>query len=131
MIGKGWMGMKRLAMFLLGMVWLTGCGMQVASIEELEKMPKKVEEYMDPNELLQVIQVGDSDSYYLVLRSDRAVDSAIEMKNSKANVKLNETGSAGSSSGWHVFKVKRSGGEDTVEYFLNGQSVPISMVIIN
>lgn len=127
------MKVKRLAaiLILLGLMVLTACGPQEASIKELDKVPRKVEEHLDPNELLQVIQTSNKKSYFLVLRSDREVDAAIEVKNSKTNVKLNETGNAGSSNGWHVFKVKRSGREDTVEYFLNGQSTPIIMIITN
>lgn len=124
--------MKKLALLLLGtLLVLAACGSQEASIEELDKVPRQVEENLDRNEWLQAIQTSDTKSYYLVFRSDRAVDAAIEVKNSKANVKLNETGNAGSSNGWHVFKVKRSGREDTVEYLINGQSVPISIVIID
>ncbi|WP_040225556.1 hypothetical protein [Bhargavaea cecembensis] len=124
--------MKKLALLLLGtLLVLAACGSQEASIEELDKVPRKVEENLDRNEWLQAIQTSDTKSYYLVFRSDRAVDAAIEVKNSKANVKLNETGNAGSSNGWHVFKVKRNGREDTVEYLINGQSVPISIVIID
>ncbi|SIT88451.1 hypothetical protein [Edaphobacillus lindanitolerans] len=118
--------MKRLVTVLLGTIWLAGCGSSGPAVEELDRVPREVEEAIETEHSLQMIDNGTAS--YLVFRTYLSVKPEFETRGSTLIIDLKEAPPKSDQIKTHVYKVETDWKLDTIETRINGEPAPFAVI---
>ncbi|WP_424237685.1 hypothetical protein [Bhargavaea ginsengi] len=118
--------------FIVGAIIVTGllagCSdPEVTSFSEVNQMPGKAWEQVDPALSLQML--NSKDKSYIVFQSEQAVAADYEIKDNRVIIKLEETARAqDTGADTHVYELKTDAKQDTIEVRVNGEQRPFDSV---
>ncbi|MFC5603230.1 lipoprotein [Sporosarcina koreensis] len=125
--------MKRLflVMFLvLTTLSLSACTQKNFSFAEVDNVPKKVKEAINPDERLQVINRSGK-IYYIVFQSQEDVKASLETVDTTALVKLDEVDAKDNDVRQYVYSLTMDQEHDTIEIQVNDESMAYPVTIID
>jgi hypothetical protein len=118
-----------LIMFLV-LATLSACTQQKLSFGEVDKVPKKVTEVIDPDAQLQVINRSGK-IYYIVFHSQEEVEASLETVDTIALVKLDEMDSKDDEVRQYIYSLTTDQYHDTIDIKVNGESKSYPVTIID
>ncbi|WP_338472676.1 peptidylprolyl isomerase [Niallia sp. XMNu-256] len=118
-----------LIMFLV-LATLSACTQQKLSFGEVDKVPKKVTEVIDPDAQLQVINRSGK-IYYIVFHSQEEVEASLETVDTIALVKLDEMDSKDDEVRQYIYSLTTDQYHDTIDIKVNGESKSYLVTIID
>ena len=124
--------MKRLfiVMFLfLANLSLSACTQQKLSFKEVDNVPKKVTEAINPDDNLQIINRSGK-IYYIVFQSQEDVKASLETVDTTALIKLDEMDSKDNNARQYIYSLTMDQYHDTLDIHVNGESMAKPMIII-
>ena len=96
------------------------------SITEIQNIPNKVQENINPDYQLQWINNIDKNASYIIFQSIDNVTPDFEVVNNILNIKLDSTDQKNNELKMYVYKLNRGDAEfDTITVKVNGQDTPI------
>ena len=105
---------------------LTACNSSELSITEIQNIPNKVQENINPDYQLQWINNIDKNASYIIFQSTDNVTADLEVVDNILNIKLDSTGQKNNELKMYVYKLNRGDAEfDTINVKVNGQDTPI------
>ncbi|SEJ76070.1 hypothetical protein SAMN04488127_2733 [Bhargavaea ginsengi] len=100
---------------------------EVTSFSEVNQLPGKAWEQVDPALSLQML--NSKDKSYIVFQSEQAVEADYEIKDNMVIIKLEETVSTqGAGTDTHVYELTTDAKQDTIEVRVNGEQRPFDSV---
>jgi hypothetical protein len=109
-------------------LFAAGCSdPEVTSFSEVNQMPGKAWEQVDPALSLQML--NSKDKSYIVFQSEQAVAANYEIKDNMVIIKLEETASTqDTGADTHVYELKTGAKQDMIEVRVNGEQRPFDNV---
>lgn len=108
---------------------VAACTTSEASVKEIERVPKKIEEFLQSDDTIQFVQSGKN-KYYIILSSAKKIEASVEEKDGTLYISFDESGDAIDRETKHVFELNDSSRTDTFDIIMNGESVTIDSFII-
>lgn len=118
-----------LIMFLV-LAALSACTPQKLSFGEVDKVPNKVTEVIDPDDQLQVINRSGK-IYYIVFHSHKEVEANLETVDTTALIKLDEIDSQNDEIKQYIYFLTTDQYHDTIDIKVNGESKSYPVTIID
>lgn len=117
--------------FIMFLLWaiLSACTQQKLSFGEVDNVPKKVIEAINPVEDLQIINRSGK-IYYIVFQSQKDVKASLETVDTAALIKLDEMDSKDNNARQYIYSLTMDQHHDTIEIQVNGESMAQPMIII-
>ncbi len=109
---------------------LSACAQKKLSFDEVDAVPQKVTEAINPDDQLQVIN-KNSKVYYIVFRSQEDVKSSLESVNTTALIKLDEVDVSDNELKQYVYTLTMDQSHDTIDIKVNGESSSYPVIIID
>ncbi|MCM3757613.1 peptidylprolyl isomerase [Sporosarcina aquimarina] len=125
--------MKRLFLIMfsaIAILSLSACAQKKLSFEEVDTVPKKVTEAINPDDRLQMINKNGKVSY-IVFQSHEDVKSSLESVNKTALIKLDEVDASDNELKQYIYTLTIDESHDTIDIKVNGESTPYPMTIID
>ncbi len=125
--------MKRLFLIMfsaIAMLVLSACSHDKLSFEEIDTVPQKVKEAINPDDQLQMINKNGKVNY-IVFQSREDVKASLESVETTALIKLDELSASNNELKQYIYTLTTDQSHDTIEIKVNGDSTPYPMTIIN
>lgn len=114
---------------LVTVLLLAACNSPELSIKEVESIPSKVQERINPDYTLQLINDSEKGEAYIIFESEGMVTAELEWKENRIDIKLERTDQDNSSLEQFVYKITLGDAEyDTINVLVNGQATPLDNV---
>lgn len=114
---------------LVTILLLAACNSPELSIQEVERIPSKVQERINTDYTLQLINDSDKGDAYIIFQSEGEVTAELELNENKLDIKLEKTDQDNRSLKQFVYKITRGdAGYDMINVLLNGQETPLDNV---
>ena len=118
--------MKKLCCLIVFTFILTACNSSEMSITEIQNIPNKVQENINPDYQLQWINNIDKNASYIIFQSIDNVTPDLEVVDNILNIKLDSTDQKNNELKMYVYKLNRGDAEfDTINVKVNGQDTPL------
>lgn len=114
---------------VLATLSLSACTQQKLSFKEVDNVPKKVTEAINPDENLQIINRSGK-IYYIVFQSQEDVKASLESVDTTALIKLDEVDSKDNNASQYIYSLTMDPHHDTLDIKVNGKSMGHPMIII-
>ncbi|SFC01575.1 hypothetical protein SAMN04488102_102204 [Alkalibacterium subtropicum] len=122
--------MKRLIFSLLFVVLvLTGCNLSQEGFSEIENLPNKVQETVDPEIRLQAI-TDEGKGYYIVFHSSGEVETEVEVQEETMLINLTESNLQEDNIKQHTYYLATTPKFKMMEVFVNGVSTPFDNITL-
>lgn len=124
--------MRNVVIFILLFSFIcivTACTTSDATVKEIERIPKKIEEFLQLDDTIQFVQTGKN-KYYIILASEKEVEASVEEKDGTLYISFDGSGDATDRETKHVFEWNDSSRTDTFDIMMNGESITIDSFII-
>lgn len=114
--------MKKLfSLMLSASIILAACSSSKPSMTEVENVPKKVQQLMEPEYTLQLMNKDEKESY-IILQSKGTVSAELEEKGDVLNIKFNEENQKNKTLTSHVYHLNRGNASyDKMKVYVNGK----------
>ncbi|WOV83794.1 hypothetical protein PGH26_13060 [Sporosarcina jeotgali] len=125
--------MKKLFLLIFSafaLLSLSACAQKKLSFEEVDTVPKKVREAINPDDQLQMINKNGKVSYF-VFQSQEDVDASLESVDKTTLIKLDEKDASDNELKQYIYTLTTDDSVDTIDIKVNGESTPYPMTIIN
>ncbi|WP_039044380.1 hypothetical protein [Sporosarcina sp. ZBG7A] len=125
--------MKKLFLIMfsaLAILSLPACTQKKLSFDEVDTVPKKVTEAINPDDQLQMINKNGKVSY-IVFQSKQDVKASLESVDKTALIKLDEVDANDNELKQYIYTLTIDESHDTIEIKVNGESTPYPMTIID
>ncbi len=99
------------------------------SIEQVDEVPKALQEQLDPSDTLQLATQKEK-IYYVVYQSADTVTVTVEKQGGKLNIKLKKVSQNSDVVEPYIFKLKVDDDSETIDVFVDDQSIPIDNMIL-
>lgn len=100
---------------------LAACSSSKPSMTEVENVPKKVQQLMEPEYTLQLMNKDEKESY-IILQSKGTVSAELEEKGDVLNIKFNKENQKNKTLTSHVYHLNRvNASYDKMKVFVNGK----------
>lgn len=120
---------KYLFLLLVTVLLLAACNSPELSIQEVESIPSKVQDRINPDYTLQLINDSEKGDAYIIFQSEGTVTAELKLNENRLDIMLERTDQDNSSLKQNVYKITRGDAEyDTINVFVNGQSTPLDNV---
>ena len=107
---------------LVAIILLAACNSSKLSIIELQSVPNKVQDVINPNSTLQMITNGKKNTY-IVFHSTEAVSVELEVTENILNIKFNTTNQESTELKQYVYKLNHGDSEhDTINVQVNEEN---------
>ncbi|WP_338657410.1 hypothetical protein V6B14_23355 (plasmid) [Sporosarcina psychrophila] len=116
--------------FALAILSLSACAQKKLSFEEVDTVPQKVKETINPDDQLQMINKNGKVSY-IVFQSQKDVKASLESVDKTALIKLDEVDASDNKLKQYIYTLTTDESVDTIDIKVNGKSTPYPMTIIN
>ena len=117
-----------LLVFLLISI-LAACNSSTLSFKEIEKIPKNVQQAVDPNLKLQSITDGGK-GYYIVFYSRGDVETDLETKGDTLIIKFNVTNQINDVEKQNIFYLTTDTKHHAIDVQVNGESIPFDNITV-
>lgn len=115
---------------VLAILTLSACAQKKLSFDEVDNVPKKVTEAINPDDQLQVINKKGK-VYYIVFQSQDDVKASLESVDMTALIKLDEVDASETELKQYIYILTIDQSHDTIDIKVNGESTPHPMTIID
>ncbi|WP_147300785.1 peptidylprolyl isomerase [Sporosarcina sp. BI001-red] len=125
--------MKKLILIMfsaLAILALSACAQKKLSLDEVDTVPKKVTEAINPDDQLQMINKNGKVNY-IVFQSREDVKASLESADKTALIKLDEMDASDNELKQYIYTLTIDQSHDTIEIKVNGESTPYPMTIID
>ena len=119
--------MRKILILFLFAVLLSACNSSTLSFSEIEHVPKKVNESIDPKFELQLINNGSNGSY-IIFNSSGEIESAVEAKEETVTIHLDVTEIQGNNVITHVYYLTTEPDQDVLTVLVNEETKPFTNV---
>lgn len=116
--------------FALAILSLSACAQKKLSFEEVDTVPQKVKEAINPDDQLQMINKNGKVSY-IVFQSQEDVKASLESVDKTALIKLDEVDASDNKLKQYIYKLTTDESVDTIDIQVNGKPTPYPMTIID
>ncbi|MFJ8236621.1 hypothetical protein ACIQ34_13000 [Ureibacillus sp. NPDC094379] len=108
---------------------LTACNSSTTSFKEIEKVPKNVQEEVDPNLKLQSITDGGK-GYYIVFYSNGDVETDLETTGDTLIIKFKVTNQKNNIVRQNTFYLTTDTKHHAIDVQVNGESIPFDNITV-
>lgn len=120
-----------LIMFIaLVILSLSACAQKKLSFEEVDTVPQKVKEAINPDDQLQMINKNGKVSY-IVFQSQEDVKASLESVDKTALIRLDEVDASDNKLKQYIYTLTIDEVVDKIDIQVNGKSMPYFMTIID
>lgn len=116
--------------FALAILSLSACAQKKFSFEEVDSIPQKVKEAINPDDHLQMINKNGKVSY-IIFQSQEDVKASLETVDKTALIKLDEMDASDNKPKQYIYALTTDESVDTIDIKVNGKSTPYPMIIID
>lgn len=122
---------RKLSLLLLVFVFslLVACFQNTLSLIEIEKLPNKSMEEVDPTAKLQLVNDGQNRSY-IIYRTEGPVTHHIEADENIVRIHLDKEDRSGQFEEY-IYKLTTEEQHDTIQVIENGKEIPFDRVLAN
>ncbi|WP_229389618.1 peptidylprolyl isomerase [Lysinibacillus sphaericus] len=114
---------------LVTAIIVAACYSKELSIIEIQSVPTKVTERINPNSTLQYIHDSEKRDAYIIFQSLETVIAQLEVRENILDIKLDSVSQENSELKQYVFKITRGDAKyDTVQVLVNGYATPFDIV---
>lgn len=114
---------------LVTAIIVAACYSKELSIIEIQSVPTKVTERINPNSTLQLIHDSEKGDAYIIFQSLETVIAQLEVRENILDIKLDSVSQENSELKQYVFKITRGDAKyDTVQVLVNGYATPFDIV---
>lgn len=114
----------------LAILSLSACAQKKLSFDEVDTVPKKVTEAINPDDQLQVINKNGK-VYYIVFQSQEDVKASLESVDTTALIKLDAVDASDNELKQYIYTLTIDQSHDTIDIKVNGESTPYPMTVID
>ena len=116
--------MRRLfSLLLVAVIILAACNSSELSITEIQSVPTKVQDRINPDYTLQLINDSEKGDAYIVFQSSGTVTAQVEVRENILDIKLDSENQEKNELKQYVYKITRGDAEyDTVNVIVNGHA---------
>ncbi|TKI47451.1 peptidylprolyl isomerase [Lysinibacillus tabacifolii] len=120
---------RQFSLMLVTAIIVAACYSKELSIIEIQSVPTKVTERINPNSTLQYIHDSEKGDAYIIFQSLETVIAQLEVKENILDIKLDSVSQENSELKQYVFKITRGDAKyDTVQVLVNGYATPFDIV---
>lgn len=120
--------LKKLFCLILFSIFLTACNSSELNITEIQNIPNKVQERINPDYTLQLIYEGEENTY-IIFQSTETVTAELDVEDNILNIKLDSEEPRHNELKMYVYKITRGDSEyDSINVQVNGQDTPLDNV---
>lgn len=106
---------------------LSGCQSSTLSLSEIDNVPRKIEEVISPDLILQLIGEGTKGSY-IVFLSNGEVEASLSVEDNTINIIFDEENSQAREKKRNVYYLTKDSAHDTLIPFVNGEEMYFDVV---
>ncbi|UDK96742.1 peptidylprolyl isomerase [Lysinibacillus sphaericus] len=120
---------RQFSLMLVTAIIVAACYSKELSIIEIQSVPTKVTERINPNSTLQYIHDSEKRDAYIIFQSLETVIAQLEVRENILDIKLDSVSQENSELKQYVFKITRGDAKyDTVQVLVNGYATPFDIV---
>ena len=111
------------SLLLVTAIILVACNSSELSITEIQSVPTKVQDRINPDYTLQLINDSEKGDAYIVFQSSGTVTAQVEVRENILDIKLDSENQENNELKQYVYKITRDDAEyDTVNVIVNGHA---------